>query len=196
MTTGRFDPFPAVAVSDLAASMPFDDAFFRGAICTWAIHHFSNLPDSFQEINRVLQSGSRFVIFTALPEQMKDYWLNAYFPKMMEAAIRQMPDAGTIFDALRQTGFRLIGCESFLIQPGLEDLFLYAGKHRPELYLNGQVRQGISSFALWAGKDEVEKGLAQLREDIASGAFGEKIEDYCSRNGDCLFIVAEKSKDH
>ena len=50
----------------------------------------------------------------------------------------------------------------------LTDLFLYAGKNRPELYFDEGFRNGISSFREYAGA-EVPDGLARLRADLDSG---------------------------
>ena len=78
-----------------AANLPFPNRSFDGAICTLAIHHFDDLEASFAEAARVLDRG-RLVIFTALPEQIKRYWLSAYFPDMMAEAAETMPDWNTV----------------------------------------------------------------------------------------------------
>jgi hypothetical protein len=38
------------------------------------------------------------------------------------------------------------------------DLFLYAGKHKPSIYLDARVRGGIATFAALAEATEVETG--------------------------------------
>ena len=40
----------------------------------------------------------------------------------------------------------------------LEDLFLYGGKWKPEIYLEPEVRAGISTFALHSLPSELEEG--------------------------------------
>lgn len=51
--------------------LPFSSGQFKGATCILAIHHFKDLHKSFKEVYRVLDAGSRFVIFTSSPEQME-----------------------------------------------------------------------------------------------------------------------------
>ena len=82
--------------------------------------------------------------------------------------------------------------EKYFIQPDLQDHFLYVGKHRPRLYMDAQIRQGISSFSALANQAEVRVGLQQLEEDITSGVVQQHIEAYENDLGDYLFIVAEK----
>lgn len=175
-------------------SMPFADGQFNGAVCILAIHHFRNRVSSFKEVNRILGKGSRFVIFTSTPEQMKRYWLNEYFPEMMEKSAMQMPSTDEIKKSLLLSGFRVLGYESFLIQPDLQDFFLYSGKFRPGIYLNQEVRRGISSFAALSSDDEIDKGIKQLEEDMKSDKFIKKVSKYVSELGDYLFVVAEKSE--
>src|SRR6185369_9220401 len=52
-----------------------DDKTFDGAIATLTIHHWNDLEKSFNELFRVLKEGSKFILFTSTPEQMKSYWL-------------------------------------------------------------------------------------------------------------------------
>ena len=74
----------------------------------------------------------------------------------------------------------------------LKDLFLQSGKHNPELYFNENVRKGISTFALLNNKEEVDKGLLQLRSDIDSGKFESLKKQYENDLGDYCFVVFEK----
>lgn len=179
-------------ISDVR-SMPFGSGLFSGVTCILAIHHFQDLIMSFREVNRVLHEKSRFVIFTSTPEQMRKYWLNEYFPKMMEKSCVQMPNVENVTNALKESGFNVLGYETFLIQPNLKDFFLYSGKYHPEIYFRPEVRSGISSFAALAEDGEREAGLNRLGLDIKSGVFKKIFQKYLSDLGDYLFVVAEKS---
>ena len=53
----------------------------------------------------------------------------------------------------------------------LRDKFAAAGWRRPWMYLDGEVRAGISAFAL-AEQQAVEEGLQRLRRDLRSGGRG------------------------
>ena len=123
---------------------------------------------------------------------MKGYWLNKYFPKMLKESIAQMPTFVQIENATENAGFKSIKTEKYFIQNDLEDLFLYAGKNRPELYLDEDVRKGISSFANLSIKEEVKNGLNDIKNDIETNKINQIISDYKNNDGDYLFVVIEK----
>ncbi|HPF40946.1 MAG TPA: class I SAM-dependent methyltransferase [Phycisphaerae bacterium] len=173
-----------------ADALPFGAAQFDGALCTLAIHHFPDMTAAFAEIRRVIARG-RFVLFTASREQMRGYWLNHYFPKAMDFAIRQMPDLPDVMNALSLAGFVDIEREAYAVTPDLQDLFLYAGKHRPALYLDPQVRAGISTFAMTSNIDEMTTGLRRLANDIETDAINSVRQAFDHDLGDYLFITAE-----
>ncbi|SDB83182.1 class I SAM-dependent methyltransferase [Shouchella lonarensis] len=171
--------------------LPYESGVFQGAVCTLSIHHFEQLAGAFREVYRTLDRG-RFVIFTSSPEQMKHYWLNEYFPDALEKSITQMPSIETVNEALKQAGFTLIGVESFLLDPHIQDLFLYSGKFAPELYLDERIRSGMSTFAHLASVEEVRAGCAKLKLDIETNKIKDVLERYHSRFGDYMYVVAEK----
>ncbi len=173
-------------VSDLG----YDSDFFDGAICSLAIHHFSDLTRPFCEISRVLKAGSNFVILTSTPAQMQSYWLNRYFPVMMEKSCEQMPSLEVVESALVKSSFSIKTTVPFFITPDLKDFFLYSGKQRPEMYLSNDVRNGISSFHNFCSQSELDQGLEELQRDITSGDIKSVMESYQSKNGDYLFICA------
>jgi ubiquinone/menaquinone biosynthesis C-methylase UbiE len=173
-----------------AANLPFPNRTFDGAICTLAIHHFDDLEASFAEAARVLDRG-RLVILTALPEQIKRYWLSAYFPMMMARSAEQMPDWSTIEISLRRAGFRTWTQKLYWMPLQPIDHFLYSGKHQPHLYLDQRVRANISAFANLADPDELGEGLERLRHDLAQGRFEQATAEYEDVGGDYLFIAAQ-----
>lgn len=176
-----------------AEQIPFPDHHFDGIVASLTIHHWKNLSLAFQELHRVLKPQGHFVLFTATPTQMEGYWLNHYFPKMLRDSIIQMPAFEAVTHAFSQAKLMLHNTEKYFIKPDLEDLFLYAGKHRPSLYLNPQVRKGISSFSALANLEEVTIGLKNLEEDIATGKIDQIINTYENDTGDYLFMTARKS---
>jgi SAM-dependent methyltransferase len=172
-----------------AEVLPFGDGTFSGVLCTLAIHHFDNLIPVFQEIYRVLSTG-KLVLFTATPEQMKNYWLVEYFPEAIHKSAQQMPSLETVSAALRAVGFDGIETEPYFVTETLEDLFLYSGKHRPNFYLDANIRSGISTFASRASQKEIESGCKKLKEDISTGLIFEIMEKYQYDKGDYLFAMA------
>ena len=174
-----------------SAALPVRDLTLDGALCTMALHHFSDLLPVFCEAHRVLRQG-RLVIFTGTSEQMKGYWLNEYFPIAMARSTVQMPAIGLIIDALSKAGFTSVFAEPYEVQPDLQDLFLYAGKHRPEMYLSDRVRRGISTFSTLADPDELTAGCARLQQDIEWGGIDEVMDRYKNEGGDYMIVVASK----
>src|SRR5690606_21842705 len=131
-----------------------------GVIGSLTIHHWTSLQTGFSELSRILKLNGRMVIFTSTPEQMAGYWLNHYFPKMLEDSKQQMPSYESISTAMTNSGLEIVQTEKYFVRPDLEDHFLYSGKHRPELYLSPKIRNGISSFSDLSSQQEIENGLA------------------------------------
>jgi len=175
-----------------AAALPFRDESFDGAICTMALHHLPRLEPVFSEIRRLLRGG-KLVMFTSTEEQMAGYWLNEYFPIAMQRSTAQMPSQATILAALAAAGLTVERQELYDVREDLEDLFLYAGKLRPELYLSADIRRGISTFSTLAEPAELEAGTARLERDIASGRIEDVARRYENDSGDYMFIVASRS---
>ena len=162
-----------------------------GIIATLTIHHWTNLSRAFSELAYVLKPEGHIVIFTSTPKQMRGYWLNHYFPKMLEDSVVQMPSLEVVEKAMTDSGLRITATENYNIKPDLIDQFLYCGKQNPELYFDESIRHGISSFSALANKEEVEKGLAALRHDIDSGKINGIIKSYENDFGDYLYLVGE-----
>jgi ubiquinone/menaquinone biosynthesis C-methylase UbiE len=167
--------------------------FVDGIIGSLTIHHWSNLKSGFSELHKVLKPNGCMVIFTATPEQMKGYWLNHYFPKMLADSITQMPTFEKVQTTMKVSGFELLQTEKYFIKPDLEDQFLYCGKQNPELYFDEQIRHGISSFSSLANKTEVKQGLSELRRDIDAGKIDEIIKLYENDLGDYLYLIGKKT---
>ncbi|WP_078596167.1 class I SAM-dependent methyltransferase [Evansella clarkii] len=174
-----------------AKRLPFNNNTFSGAACILSIHHFDELFSAFKEIYRVIDKG-RFVIFTSSPEQMNCYWLKEYFPEAIDKSAKQMPDVKIVSKILREAGFQIIGHETFLVQPNLQDFFLYSGKYEPRMYLDENVRSGISTFANLASKEEVKEGCSKLKKDIQTKKIEGVINKFSSDLGDYVYVVAEK----
>lgn len=175
-----------------AEEIPASDGEFENAVAVLTIHHWSDRKKAFGEMNRVLIPGGRMVIFTSCPSQMQHYWLHHYFPRMMAASMRQMPAIERIISELEISGFEFIETETYDVRDDLTDLFLYAGKHRPTLYLEPTFRRGISSFSSLVTPDELVTGLTKLEKDIATGGITRISEKFQSAVGDYVFIIVQK----
>lgn len=164
-----------------------------GVIGSLTIHHWQDLEEGFSESHRVLKKNGSIVIFTSTPLQMKGYWLNHYFPNMLNDSITQMPSYPSVEAAMKKSGFEIVQIDPYFIHPNLEDQFLYCGKKNPELYFDEDIRHGISSFSSLANQEEVKKGLAALRKDIDSGHIDEVVKSYENELGDYLYIIGKKA---
>lgn len=189
LTKAMIKSSDVVWVEGSVDGLPFEDDFFEGITCTLAIHHFPSLVKAFREARRVLRNG-RFVLFTSTAEQMRGYWLQEYFPDAMERSWNQMPEMDSIGKALTSSGFKIVAVDPYFVREDLEDLFLYSGKHRPEMYLDPNVRRGISTFSSLANPDEIAAGCKKLRIDIESEKIKEVIQNYENDLGDYCFVVA------
>jgi ubiquinone/menaquinone biosynthesis C-methylase UbiE len=175
-----------------AEQIPANDKIFDGIIATLTIHHWTDLKKGFAELNRVLADHGKIVMFTSTSEQMKGYWLNHYFPKMLHSSIVQMPSLPKIQEAIKQTALEITEIEKYYIRDDLKDCFLYVGKNNPDRYFDETIRHGISSFSSLANTEEVKQGLLKLRNDIDNQSF-EKIKGhYQDESGDYLFLKIEK----
>jgi len=175
-----------------AEEIPAADGTYDGVMAMLTIHHWKSIPTAMQEIYRVIKPRGVIVLFTAMPPQMKCYWLNHYFPQMTQSSYAQMPGFYDMASALAKAGFNLDTAEKYFVKPDLQDNFLYAGKYKPEIYFDEEIRKGISSFAALSDTAEVEQGLAKLKADIESGEFENIRDESENRMGDYSFIVANK----
>jgi len=164
-----------------------------GIIASLTIHHWSNLTRAFSELEYILKPNGKIIIFTSTPKQMQGYWLNHYFPKMLEDSMLQMPTLKTVQKVMNTAGLEIVETETYSIRQDLQDQFLYCGKQNPELYFDESIRHGISSFSALASIDEVQNGLAKLRKDIDSEKIKDIIKSYNNDFGDYLYIIGEKS---
>lgn len=193
MLTNAKKAYPSVTWKQgKAEHITLDNISIEGVIGTLTLHHWEDLEKGFSELYRVMKPYANLVFFTSTPTQMKGYWLNHYFPKMLEDSIKQMPSLEQITKAMQSAGFKDIYTEKYNIQPNLQDQFLYVGKENPKLYLDATIRNGISSFSHLANQEEIQKGLQLLEKDINSGEINSIINNYKNRDGDYLFILSQK----
>jgi ubiquinone/menaquinone biosynthesis C-methylase UbiE len=176
-----------------AESLPFADNTFDGGIATFTLHHWTDKKKGLEEVNRVLKYGSRLVFLSFAGEQMRGYWLNEYFPKMMKQSWELLPELPEMEQLLNDTGFQLSLTEKYFIHDELQDHFLYAHKRQPERYLDENVRQNMSAFSAICTPEELKNGLSKLEADILSGRIKDIMDQYENDKGDYVFLVAEKA---
>ncbi|WP_293301261.1 class I SAM-dependent methyltransferase [Pedobacter sp. UBA4863] len=177
-----------------AERIPAKNNVFNGIIATLTIHHWADLEKAFSEIDRVLCNSGKLILFTSTPEQMRGYWLNHYFPNMLNSSINQMPSLIDIQNAIKQTNLHITQVEKYFVKEDLQDCFLYIGKNDPTLYFNETIRNGISSFSSLANIEEVALGLLHLKKDLNNEVFYKIKTRYDNELGDYVFITIEKKE--
>lgn len=170
-----------------AENIPLPDNSFDGGMGTFTVHHWDDMLKGFSEIYRILKPGSNFVLLSFTPAQLHNYWLYHYFPNTMKRSAEVVVSIEEMTAVFESCGFTGVITENYFVHDGLTDHFLYSNKYRPEQYLNPAIRNGASSFTVYADQPEVERGLLQLEADIKSGKIRDIIQQYENNLGDYLF---------
>ncbi len=166
-------PHPQVQwLSGVAEDLPLRDGQVDAVVSTLAIHHFSDLRRSLREMDRITGTGP-LVLFTFDYSVIERPWQADYFPSLWKEMARPLPPLEEIAKWIGEDTRRLVGIVPFALPADLTDLFMLAPWRRPYLYLDAQVRAGISTFAL-ADATDVEGGLDRLRTDLGNGQWDTK----------------------
>lgn len=175
-----------------AEGIPLPDNSFDGGMGTFTVHHWDSIEKGFRELYRVLKPGANFVLLSFTPEQLMGYWLCHYFPVTMKRSSEVVLSINEMSELFVKCGFTDIQTEKYFVHEGLTDHFLFSNKHKPEQYLIPEIRNGASSFTVYADDEEVKKGLVQLDADINSGKIQDIIKQYDNDLGDYLFYRISK----
>ncbi|MCB9046672.1 MAG: methyltransferase domain-containing protein [Chitinophagales bacterium] len=175
-----------------AEHIPLPDNSFEGGMGTFTVHHWDSIEKGFSEIYRILKPGANFVLLSFTPEQLMHYWLCHYFPVTMKNSSEVVLSIDEMTELFTSCGFTDIQTEKYFVHEGLTDHFLFSNKYKPEQYLIPEIRNGASSFTVYADQPEVDRGLIALEEDIRSGKIQDIIEQYDNDRGDYLFYRISK----
>lgn len=174
-------------------SLPFDSCMFDGAITMNTLHYVRNsLTSVFQEMRRVLKPGAKLVIYAIALEQCLQFWLGHYFPFFREVGRKALAPRDVIVASLLEADFSDLSIEPFFVTEHTTDLFTYACKYRPHLFLDPKIRAGMTPLQLPEYAEEVQRGCERLQKDISSGAIYRVISQHESQLGEGLFISARK----
>jgi SAM-dependent methyltransferase len=179
-------PGTAVAVDATAERLPFDDDSFDAAMATITIHQWSNLDRGLRELRRV--SRGAVVILTFDAEALPDFWLNDYVPEIIAVEGRRFPAIDHIVGVLGGD----ITVTAVPIPLDCVDGFGEAYYGRPEAFLDPEVRRSQSGWVL-ADPDAVDRGVARLRDALASGEWNARhghLRTQPERVGSVRLIVA------
>jgi len=164
---------PAVEWLDgYAENLPLPDQSVDAAIIMLAFHHFQNSQKALSEAHRIVGNG-QIILFTFDPEMTTRFWLTEYFPSFIEDVEATFSPIPQLVSELQTLTGSVINVDPFPLPHDLLDSFAAVGWARPELYLDGNVRNGISSFAK-IDTEEISEGLSRLQADLRSGGWDKR----------------------
>ena len=159
----------ASVVRGVADRLPFADGTFDGGMALLTVHHWPDPLAGLRELRRVTKGP--IVILTFDKEVHERQWLvTDYLPTMTELDM-QLPPPTTIADELGGGVVQVLPVPHDCV-----DGFCHAWWRRPHAYLDPRVRAGISGIARLPSA-AVDRGMAQLEADLASGAWHDAHRD-------------------
>jgi ubiquinone/menaquinone biosynthesis C-methylase UbiE len=153
--------------SGTADSIPLKDRSVDGIISTFAVQHFPDISAAASEMWRVCGDNS-IIILTVDPRIGEHFWLHDYFPVVHKQLLDMFIPIDDLIASFTENHNGSVSIVDFPIPHDISDLITHAGWGRPEIYLDHEVRRGISPFAL-ADQNEIQKGLNKLKADLQSG---------------------------
>lgn len=158
-----------------AEQIPLSDHSVDGVIAVLAVHHFGDRPAAFREMARVAGDGP-IVFFTFDPSAFSQFWLSHYFPELGRKFRTPSDELKNTAAEIERATSRKSRVVPFPLPADLQDRFGASFWPCPEAYLNPEVRQGMSDFALMSQSD-VHDGLQRLEADLQSGHWDSKYGD-------------------
>ncbi|MCX4680650.1 class I SAM-dependent methyltransferase [Streptomyces sp. NBC_01433] len=155
------------AIDAVAENLPFADGEFDGAMALFSVHQWRDPGAGLREIRRVTHGP--VVVLTRAPDLVRDFWLYAYAPEVLDIEARRHPPVEDLAAALGGTGT----IRTVPIPLDCTDGFDEAYYGRPEMLLDPAARQACSAWSFI--DDEVrERFDGTLRSDLASGAWDQR----------------------
>jgi ubiquinone/menaquinone biosynthesis C-methylase UbiE len=156
-------------IDAFAEQIPLPDRSADVAIIMLAFHHFPDYRQALREIHRVV-GGGNIIIFTYDPAVISSFWLTDYFPSFMADVQSTFLPIPTLISEIKSISNLTVNVHPFPLPNDLSDSFTAVGWARPELYLDANIRNGISSFAKMPAA-ELDRGLTSLHEDLETKAW-------------------------
>ena len=161
-------------VDAIAESLPFDDGQFDASMTILSLHHWSDFRQGLSEMKRV---SRRQVIMTFDPDRVDSLWLvRDYLPRIAEMDKQRAPAITSIVDEFDHATTEIVE-----IPWDCVDGFQAAFWRRPEMYLDAERRQSISSIAKLPTK-MVEQAMSRLESDVKSGAWAQRYRELLSED--------------
>jgi ubiquinone/menaquinone biosynthesis C-methylase UbiE len=111
--------------------LPFRNAVFDLAVCSFALEHLANLDELAAEWSRVLQQCADLYITELHPEAHDSGWRTGFWDREGAMQIKAAPHSATeIITVFRSTGFELLHLQECFVGEPERPLFARAGKER------------------------------------------------------------------
>jgi ubiquinone/menaquinone biosynthesis C-methylase UbiE len=148
-----------------AQRLPLGDASVDAAMLVSMLHHVEDPSAALAEARRILRPGGRLALMVFSREDIEDLWLSDYFPSTRAWMTESHPTLAELLAML--PGSHRIE----VVFRDLEDGSLAALAAHPERVVDPRWHRQTSYFERLERdhRDELEAGLARLREDIAAG---------------------------
>lgn len=159
-------------IDGYAENLPLGDRTAEAAIIMLAFHHFQDYRQALREACRVVGNG-QIIIFTYDPAMISGFWLTKYFPSLINDVESSFISMSELSNEIYSITGNSVNVIPFPLPHNLSDSFAAVGWAKPELYLDRNIRSGISSFAKIDG-DEVEQGVLRLQEDLQTGRWDQE----------------------
>lgn len=164
---------PAIEWMDAyVENLPLSDQSVDAAIIMLAFHHFPDYRQALNEMHRVVGNG-QMIFFTYDPEMISSFWLTEYFPSFIRDVESTFLPIPKLLEEIQSITDSVANVIPFPLPNDLSDSFAAVGWARPELYLDSDIRNGISSFSK-IDDDELNSGLFRLSEDLERGWWDRK----------------------
>jgi SAM-dependent methyltransferase len=178
----------APAIDAAAERLPFDDGVFDAAMASMTIHQWSDLNAGLAELRRVTRGP--IAIFTFDGDALREFWMNEYFPEVVETERSRFPTMSDVVDVLG--GPERVEVQTVPIPLDCADGFGEAYYGRPEAFLEAGVRAAQSGFVK-TDQAAVLRGVERLAADLESGAWDARhgaLREQPQRDGAIRLIVA------
>jgi SAM-dependent methyltransferase len=144
-------------VRGVAEALPVRNASTDLAFASLAFHHFADQALAAAELRRVLRPGGHAAIWTATPEHVQTFPLNAWFPSFRAIDTARFPPPERWMSLLARAGFPQVAAQQFRI------------RRRPTLaWLANAVRERYLSTFDHIGEAEYRAGLHGLEQEAAA----------------------------
>lgn len=158
-------PGAAPVVRAVAEALPFSLSVFEAGLAVLTVHHWGDWRRGLDELRRVSRRQVVLAYDTALHN---DFWLVREYVPEVAALELSRPSASEIADHLGASSVRALP-----VPWDFTDGVFPAHWRRPEAYLDPAVRRACSALAQ-TPPAAVERGIARLRTDLASGRWHEE----------------------